>query len=67
MVVWKRVSAVSASVTPVSTSENAPTTAGRTSPSFVTTTRSSTLTVVARGSEVTVTVHGPGASGIRPS
>ena len=53
IVVWKRVSAVRASVTPSPRSENAPTTAGRTSPSLASTTVSSTRTVVARGSELT--------------
>ena len=66
IVVWKRVSAVTASVTPSPRSENAPTTAGRTSPSLASTTVSSTRTVVARGSELTATVHGPAGSGTRP-
>lgn len=64
--VWKRVSAVRTSVTPPPTSENAPTTAGRTSPSRVSAGVPSTRTWVDRGSDVTVIVQAPGGSGTRP-
>jgi len=67
IVVWKRVSAVSDSATPVRASVNAPATSGRTSPSCVSTGRPSTSTAVRVWSETTVAVQSPGGSGAVPS
>ena len=67
IVVWNRVSAVRESVTPASTSVNAPATSGRTSPSRVSTGRPSTETVVRVWSETTPTAQRPAGSGTVPS